>query len=1671
LMTSGAVLAAYGARAAERFVRSDRLEDAVDEMHEGMRHYARETGLIGREAAERALLLGLSVMPEDVVERYARDGWRGRLEPYVAYWTEDEGLARRAGEAGWEVRQIQRPVSFEEGAPKEWRTAYVVAPFGFDLSAVERAVAQHVDEAREGVAQIRVVGWPVPEAYLWFILKDRQPVKEGEWITAYSIDRLSIEEPLSKFGEVLRGRNFDEMKNTVRKLYEARFNRTLWQIVYEFDRERAEAALEHLRQRYGEPESRVWERHDELYLTWLAFRLADEYADYLKSGAGREFKAKEEFGDLLALGRWLPVELAPLFWLRLVGDAEGEAEFRNAWVTAVNKWLEGMAAPYSPKKPAVARKAVELFNAFVGAGFKYEELFPPPPPKPAEAARPETAAKPEAVKPAEAKREAVKPETAKPEAKPAKAAKPEAKPVEPVERLVAEIQKPERGLRREEKPTVKPEAGGPVGQKPPADTAVEGVVGRGLRREVEKPETAEAVKPAEAAKPETKPAQKPTVEVEERGLRREVEKAIAKPEIKPTEVKKPEAVKPVEPAAEAVERGLRREEKPRAPIADVIPERVEAVEYLVQRFGDVLDREAAFKAKDFVVAKVKARLEKVAAKEPEFVHLMAEVAEHVLSSFGRLMASPDAARHVHEALFYYFEGYQTRDGELLFARIERTVREAVRKAEEAGIPDAEYRIKQFILEVIDVLARAGERYRRQALEGVSTVEKALRATALAGLSAAALYSVYHGLYSEAVVSSVASAVALVDVGRFKEAVEYVQKAAKALYEAAKEAFERVKVTVQRLVELFVEAVARALAWIDEHKAYLFLMAAVAAGAVALSVALNIWGLVELDKLAYAASLTPFVPAGVKEYSREEVFNKLKSASDPYEEFKKIAEAANRGEVKLAEPWESLRKLIMPNESEKERLMKSRTYSKLDERKRKALFCATHALEEALGVYRSALREYVGERGKAVEKREVGEGPFKKVVYAADLGRLRQLAEKEEAAFENALRVLRERLNEYAVKYSLRDLLDVNEDVATRLAEVAAPELSRFKDVNFGVKAYAALIAYREYALGRRSAYGKAVWHWLEVGGSAWLFYYPPKTAYDRAKKAKVERPAAVEELVVEALRRLFLKPGADRHSRFVELLGSGKLVLERGDESSYVFKLYKLEEGGDRLVDLGIKLRISKVGEGDKAGIVYYLVFDVERWQELFRPELETAEKAAEELREHWPIEDPLPYMLSWVASDVAIARKKGARVLEMGTTHLWQLAETHALFGWLYISVLGMGLTLEGPKPQFHAYAPLEKLDEAIRRSAVDGWLKVLGIKAESWDGLKRWVVGHWDVVVDAAVRRLGEGVRSELEVLRDKLNDDKVAREVVAPALLLIQAERLGVNEETLRYFGAVISGAMGGDGYVSAAMRVAVLTSGEREIALLWGAALAAHGIEAKVWRVRSVFHVVASGGDAARLARLYFLYGPPLLEGDDRLKNHKLAEAVKLAAEGLNIRWEGLRRRTEGGLVAADLIISVGDTKIKYNVYLWKVLFLQFQSTDRSRVELAARLLRLVGINVEVKKRKDRDVWYIRVTTDMLAAGHEGLRKALAEIVKKAVENDWVDEKRAEGWLEKLEEGRMLMEGWPKYYVGLINGALVVRFGSTDRNSIQQAAQQLREMGLEEGKHFTVKMPGEGRYGYV
>jgi hypothetical protein len=102
--------------------------------------------------------------------------------------------------------------------------------------------------------------------------------------------------------------------------------------------------------------------------------------------------------------------------------------------------------------------------------------------------------------------------------------------------------------------------------------------------------------------------------------------------------------------------------------------------------------------------------------------------------------------------------------------------------------------------------------------------------------------------------------------------------------------------------------------------------------------------------------------------------------------------------------------------------------------------------------------------------------------------------------------------------------------------------------------------------------------------------------------------------------------------------------------------------------------------------------------------------------------------------------------------------------------------------------------------------------------------------------------------------------------------------------------------------------------------------------------------------------------------------------------------------------------------------------------------------------------------------MLAAGHEKLRKAPAEIVETARKS--VGEEKAKRWLEKLEEGRVLKEGWPKYLVKLSSsGALEVKYQSTNSNNIQREAQRLENMGLVKGVHFTVKMPEGGKAGYV
>jgi hypothetical protein len=324
-----------------------------------------------------------------------------------------------------------------------------------------------------------------------------------------------------------------------------------------------------------------------------------------------------------------------------------------------------------------------------------------------------------------------------------------------------------------------------------------------------------------------------------------------------------------------------------------------------------------------------------------------------------------------------------------------------------------------------------------------------------------------------------------------------------------------------------------------------------------------------------------------------------------------------------------------------------------------------------------------------------------------------------------------------------------------------------------------------------------------------------------------------------------------------------------------------------------------------------------------------------------------------------------------------------------------------------------------------------------------------------------------------------DAVVRKFVEPALELIMLDKAlrgeFDREKALLWFGKMYATAVAGDGTVGP--NIVMLTVGGE---LGGGAALlrlvalyllnellpkgSAFNVRVYIGEGR-YYRIATYGENAAGLMRLLAVTAPT---ADGEYLSPKFKEFVKETR--VEVRVDNIRQTKSG--VAADLTISEGGVAVKYNVYIRETdILLQFRSTDRSRVELAALLLKLAGVGAEVKREGDEGEWYVRATTDKLAAGREELRKAIAEIVKTARDNGWVEADKAERWLKKLERGRMLMEGWPKYEVRLVESALVVSFRSTNLDNINQETQRFREMGLVEGVHFTVKMPEGGREGYV
>jgi hypothetical protein len=291
----------------------------------------------------------------------------------------------------------------------------------------------------------------------------------------------------------------------------------------------------------------------------------------------------------------------------------------------------------------------------------------------------------------------------------------------------------------------------------------------------------------------------------------------------------------------------------------------------------------------------------------------------------------------------------------------------------------------------------------------------------------------------------------------------------------------VRVAAQRLVELFVEAVTRVLAWVDEYKAYHLLMTAVAAGVVALAAALNMWGLDGAGEVGvYAASVgAPFFPGRTKTGGK--AAERFKTLGERYERWRVdeglvdgVLKAPMRGE----RPYAAFLKLfetrrdLPPPLVELRRALKDVKDEVLQDAAVVAVLVLYKTLVKNAGVYKEWAGWYDWARS-LVERQEF-------TVTAGEIKRLRETHRRLEEVAEEVRRELNAVLTLYKshsrdLYEKLRPHLEVDVKKAEELAEAGHKRLSDYSNANMGTKAYAALLFDRQRRVirpRRHIAYGR-----------------------------------------------------------------------------------------------------------------------------------------------------------------------------------------------------------------------------------------------------------------------------------------------------------------------------------------------------------------------------------------------------------------------------------------------------------------------------------------------------------------------------------------------------------------------------------------------------------------------
>ncbi|MCY0889971.1 MAG: PaRep2b protein [Pyrobaculum arsenaticum] len=995
-----------------------------------------------------------------------------------------------------------------------------------------------------------------------------------------------------------------------------------------------------------------------------------------------------------------------------------------------------------------------------------------------------------------------------------------------------------------------------------------------------------------------------------------------------------------------------------------------------------------------------------------------------------------------------------------------------------------------------------------ALRVVAMIERALIPAAVSAVGVVGAIAAHDAVLSAA--TPIAAAIALANADQFKEAVKKAREAAERIYEAAKELWEAAKVALERIIEIVVEAIARAL---DYVKAYWFVLAAAAAGLIAYSLAQQLDFSLWQEHVAFHASLI----AGIPQFKKAELPLKEKAPA--------VWEAAERfwrhgGREALAELVDRLNnsgwlkeQAVKAVEAVKasEKRMISRVAKKggsLESVRRVAFtwrdVAVAYALAEAayrhLAPHMPDIEAVVKE---VAEKLARGEA----VDVYEHYRQFRHFAER----IREVVWILRARLAE--IQTYARELGLAEEEFELRLAEELAwatvNELNKLGGATLADKIVAFTLG-----LETDSAYGRVVLWLAERGEGVRVMAITPRTAYVNYRTKNTEGGVSVGE---EPLRAVFLKLLAGLTTLNLE----GVVLVPKVNASS-VDELLNLEKGALEII---AKVRTSedvkevrgaaeweKKREGSitvfvKGGLLDFL--KREEFVQGIEKDVGAAHCCA----------------LGWLTTDASVRQ----RTVIAETTSLFQAA-LYKASGFEEVKAEDWGTaTGAGFKVYYHGsssglYQRYLKIANGVRAGL--GVVQPLGGESKEVEGNLEKLAKAKEAVKTLVDKLLAEGRISvhpaagmsaeEAAERAKKAAEDIMSREAAekidpvenAPyGRVYYPLMHLLINDVSEAELAQFFTAAIFGDGTINPYDIRLILGEFDSDKLpydrfhklALWIAVIEKYRPVFEKYGV-DITPRVYVWGDAVNMrfnpkaaGLLFALGGGPIWRIYDKyvrevgqslwdagfIKAEDMLYLVKEAFKDVKVRWH-IDEAGERPVLRIRFVKNVGGEEVEVanlNVYVKepdKELFAEFVGS-RERAEALASILRAWGGKAEAKP-VDKN-WRVVLSSGQLAAvDHPEFKRALEAFIIKVKEEGLLTDKQAERKLMKLSTGPNTVEiagvgfnitpEWEGDDKRRVPYRAVIRHYSVSLEEFREAVKVLEEFGLVRGVDFTAEWDEAG-----